>query len=119
MKRKDVVSDLSQTFDLNFYEILHLKMIIEGLGLSSRDYVIAVVNVEDEIGKVLVGFLSEKNSDEQFHASESFFVRGLAERVCIQKKLNIMDRATANRLLDITDIPVIVADNGIIEVFSV
>lgn len=119
MERKGNSSNLNQIFSLNNHEILNYKLIIEGLGLSSQDYIIAVINIEDEIGKVLVKFLSEKKSDEQFHATEDFFVRGLAKRVCIQKELNIMDGAMADRLLDTAGIPVIVADNGAIEIFSV
>ena len=117
MKRKNISSDLNQIFSLNSHEILNYKLVIEGLGLNSEDYIIAVINIEDEIGKVLVELLFEKNSDEQFYDSEFFFVRGLAERACIQKKLNIMDRAAADRLLDVTGTPVIVADKGIVEIF--
>lgn len=119
MERKVVVLDLIRAFDLNFHEILYFKMIMEKRGLSSQNHVIVVANADDEIGKTLVKLLSEKNSDEQFHESESFFVRGLAERVGIQKKLNIMDTAMADKLLDIADIPVIVADKGTIDIFSI
>lgn len=119
MERKAIVLDLIQTFNLNIKEILYYKMLMEGLGLSSQDYIIAIVNIDYELGNVLAKLLFEKKSDERFCENEPFLIRGLAKRASIQKKLNIIDKAMADKLLDITNIPVILADKNMIEIFSI
>ena len=119
MERKAIVLDLIQTFNLNIKEILAYKTLMQDLGLSSEDYIIALVNIDYELGNVLEKLLFEKNSDEPFCENEPFLVRGLAKRVSIQKKLNIIDKTMADKLLNITNTAVIVADKDMIEIFSI
>ncbi|NCT54598.1 hypothetical protein GW758_01410 [Candidatus Falkowbacteria bacterium] len=119
MKRNAIVLELIQTFDLNINEILGYKTLMKDLKLSSKNYIIAVVNIDYKLGNVFEKFLFEKNADEQFYESAPFLIRGLAKRASIQKQLNIIDMAMAEKLLAITNIPVIVADKDVVEIFSI
>lgn len=119
MERETIVLDLIQTFELNIKEILNYKILMNELNLSSKDYIIAIVNIDYELGNVLGQLLFEKKTDEQFCENQPFFVRGLAKRVSIQKKLDIINKAMADKLLNIINIPVIVVDKNMIEIFSI
>mgnify|MGYP001570022490 CR=1 FL=1 len=120
--RREAKKACKDSFDMNSDRVRHFVGRIEARGLPTRDYVIVLLNMDDEHGQplgdiLMPGFDGWAAIREK---GEIPFARGLASFEFIHSSLSLFDDEAATCLfLHPNDINVVVVDHGVAEVFQV
>ena len=106
------------TLEMNADRVAHFKGRLAELGLSPRDAVITVINVDDPHGAVLAEALMPGHDWQAYRdRGETPFARGLSSTEGVQGFLDAMDEDAATKLREMTDLSVVVVDHGVAEIF--
>ena len=107
------------TLELNADRVAHFKRRLGERGMTAKDAVITVINVDDvHGGPIADALMPGTNWQEIRDRGEVPFARGLAMREGIQGLLDTFDKEAADKLRQMTDVAVVVVDHGVAEVFS-
>ena len=107
------------TLEMNADRVAHFKQRLVERGLTSKQAVIVLLNVNDANGGQLADILMPGyNWQEIRDQGEVPFARGLATRDGIQKALSIFDKEAAKKLEGMTEVAVVVVDHGVAEIFA-
>jgi len=107
------------TLDMNADRVSHFKSRLEERGMSARDAVITVINVDDAQGAVLAEALMPGHDWQAYrNRGEVPFARGLATREGVQGFLDAIDEDASAKLRIATEVSVVVVDHGVAEIFS-
>ena len=107
------------TLELNADRVEHFKRRLAERGMTAKQAVIVLLNIDDVHGGPLADVLMPGfNWQEIRNRGEVPFARGLAMRKYIQKVLGIFDKEAAKKLRGMTDVAVVVVDHGTAEVFA-
>ena len=109
------------TLEINADRVAHFKQRLAERGMTAKQAVIVLLNVDDVHGGPLADVLMPGyNWQEIRDNGEVPFARGLAMRDGIQKALGTFDKDAAKKLKGMAvDVAVVVVDNGVAEVFAV
>lgn len=106
------------TLEQHSDRVAHFKNRIHELGRNPVEVTIVLVNVDDIHGGPLAEVLMPGADWQQFRdRGETPFARGIVERKGLIESLEILDKETASKLLKMQEIPVLVVDHGVTEVF--
>ncbi|MDD5463612.1 MAG: hypothetical protein PHP62_00505 [Candidatus Moranbacteria bacterium] len=107
------------TLAINAERVLHFKNRLTERNMSASDAVIVLLNVDDVHGGPLADALMPNyNWQEIRDQGEVPFARGLAMREGIQEILGGFDKEAAKKLLEMSEVAVVVVDHGVAEVFA-
>lgn len=107
------------TLELNADRVEHFKRRLAERGMTAKQAVIVLLNVEDVHGGPLADVLMPGyNWQEIRDRGEVPFARGLAMRDGIQEALGTFDKEAAKKLRGMKDVAVVVVDHGVAEVFA-
>jgi hypothetical protein len=106
------------TLKINADRVEHFKQRLVEHGMTAKQAVIVLLNVDDVHGGPLAEVLMPGcNWQEIRDRGEVPFARGLAMRDGIQKVLGTFDKDAAKKLEGMTSTAVVVVDHGVAEVF--
>ena len=106
------------TFDAHAERISHFVKRVAERGLTGREVVITVVNVDDPHGGPLAEMLMPGHDWQPYRdRGEVPFARGLAVRGGIEDALSLFDLEAAEKLRAEEGIAVVVVDYGVAEIF--
>jgi hypothetical protein len=113
-------SNCENTMNLNLDRIPYFKQRLADRGMTPEQAVIVILNVDDAHGGPLANTLMPDYDWQQIRdRGEIPFARGLAMRNGIQEVLEAFDADAAMKLKNITkELPIIVMDHGVAEVFT-
>lgn len=107
------------TLEMNADRVAHFKRRLTERGMSAKDAVITVINVDDvHGGPIADALMPGTNWQEIRNRGEVPFARGLAMREGIQEMLGTFDKEAAEKLRKMADVAVVVVDHGVAEVFA-
>jgi hypothetical protein len=106
------------TLEMNADRVSYFKRRLAERGMSAKDAVITVINVDDvHGGPIADALMPGTNWQEIRDRGEVPFARGLAMRDGVQELLGTFDKEAAKKLRDMADVAVVVVDHGVAEVF--
>jgi hypothetical protein len=107
------------TFELNKDRIRHFDGRIAEKGLTWKDAVIVVLNVDDINGGPIAEVLMPGMDWQAYRdRGEVPFARGLAGRQGIEDIIGLIDPEIAEKLKAITSVAAVVVDHGAVEVYD-
>lgn len=107
------------TLVANFGRVFHFKRRIAEIGMSPKDAVIVVLNVDDPHGGPLADVLMPGFDWQSIRdRGEVPFARGLAGRDGIQEVVDKLDRETGDELRSIQGTAVVVMDHGVVTAYA-
>lgn len=113
-------SNCQNTFAINADRVAHFKHRLAERGMTAKEAVIVLLNVNDPFGSEIAEVLMPGHNWKPYRdRGEVPFAHGLADREWIQAGLSAFDEAAANKLKEMTDgVPVVVVDHYVAEVFT-
>lgn len=107
------------TLEINADHVAHFKQRLTERGMTAKQAVIVLLNVDDVHGGPLADVLMPGyNWQEIRDRGEVPFARGLAMRDGIQEALGTFDKDAAKKLKKMAEVAVVVVDYGVAEVFA-
>ena len=107
------------TLEINADRVTHFKQRLAERGMTAKQAVIVLLNVDDIHGGPLADILMPGyNWQEIRDRGEVPFARGLAMRDGIQEALGAFDKDAAKKLKKMAEVAVVVVDHGVAEVFA-
>lgn len=80
---------------------------------------ILIANVKSPGGTEMAKIVLPRHNWQQYSHREEIFARGLVDRECMMGLLGFADEAAKNKLDSMADIPVIIFDHSVVEIFSI
>ncbi len=113
-------SNCENTYLSQADRIQHFKNRINEKMLDSRDFVINVINVDSPYGCEIAEILMPGHDWQQYRdKGETPYARGLATKEVMIKLISSFDQEAADKIIQMEQIPVIIIDYGVVEIFSV
>lgn len=107
------------TLELNADRVAHFKRRLAERGMTAKQAVIVLLNVDDIHGGPLAHVLMPGHNFQEIRdRGEVPFARGLAMREGIQKALGTFDKEAAKKLEGMIGVAIVVVDHGVAEVFA-
>ena len=107
------------TLEINADRVAHFKNRLAERGMTAKQAVIVLLNVDDVHGGPLADVLMPGYDWQEIRdRGEVPFARGLAMRDGIQDVLGAFDKDAAKKLKGMTEVAVVVVDHGVAEVFA-
>lgn len=113
-------SNCENTYLNQIDRIQHFKNRIAEKQLNSKSVVINVINVDSLYGNDIAEALMPGHDWQQYRdKGEAPFARGLAMKEGMIKMIATFDKEAAEKIKQMKNVPVIVMDHNVVEIFSI